>query len=281
MTLINSNQLRRGDNSSKEEEDIDDERGGQSGDDVNIIIPATLEDDVEVETNNDSNPNDHDDGDGETTTSRRLLPKMISFEYNIDKKPEKTRYYSRAVRWATIEYINLKVLPLKSYATDDFEENSMPSHPPIITKDWYSPNAQEYQMDGYDSSACEPMYDWQLKSYPNCNNVHELNLQQMRLINSGGSPVSFQMKQQLSGRRQESSKFVYKTIKYSKDVDIHKVEEQRRDSLVMERTTSSDFIPEIYGYCSLWILCQRGICMTTSRGQGLLEEGVLYLPWID
>ena len=47
-----SNQLRRGDNSSKEEEDIDDERGDQSGDDVNIIMPATLEDDVEVETNN-------------------------------------------------------------------------------------------------------------------------------------------------------------------------------------------------------------------------------------
>ena len=158
-----SNQLRRGDNSSKEEEDIDDERGDQSGDGVNIIMPAILEDDVEVETNNDSNPNDDDDdGDGETTTSRRLLPKMISFQY-----------------------INLKVLLLKisneEESTDDFEENSMPSHPPIITKDWYSPNAQEYQMDGYDSSACEPMYDWQLKSYPNCNNVHELNLQQMRL----------------------------------------------------------------------------------------------------
>ena len=130
---------------------------------------------------------------------------MISFEYNIDKKPEKTRYYSRAVRWATIEYINLKVLPLKSYATDDFEENSMPSHPPIITKDWYSPNAQEYQMDGYDSSACEPMYDWQLKSYPNCNNVHELNLQQMRLINSGGSRVAFEMKQQLSEEDKNSN----------------------------------------------------------------------------
>ena len=99
-----SNQLRRGDDSIIEEEDIDYERGDQSGDGVNIIIPTTLEDDVEVETNNDSNPND--DGNGETTTSRRLLPKMISFEYNIDKKPEKTRYYSRAVRWATIEYIN-------------------------------------------------------------------------------------------------------------------------------------------------------------------------------
>ena len=211
-----SNQLRRGDDSSIEEEDINDERGDQSGD-VNIIMPATLEDDVEVETNNDFNLNDN----GETTTSRRLLPKMISFEYNIDKKPEKTRYYSRAVRWATIKYINLKVLPLKiSYATDDFEENSMPSNPPIITKDWYSPNAQEYQMDGYDSSACEPMYDWQLKSYPNCNNVHELNLQQMKLINSGGSRIAFEMKQQLNGTRHES-KFVYKT---KKEVNVSKAD---------------------------------------------------------
>ena len=263
-----NNQLRGGDDSGSKGDDIDDERGDRSDDVNNIIIPATLpEDDVEQETSNDSKPND--DGVGETTTSRRLLPKMISFEYTTidNKKPDKTWYYSSTVRWTAIEYRNLKVSPLTISSYDEelnnndvFQgKNSIPSHPPIITKAWYSPNAQEYQMEGYNSSACEPMYDWQLKSYPSCNNVHELDLQQMRLINSGGSRVAFETTLQTNnnkndGRRRHESKFVYKTIKYSMDVDIYKVEEQRRDSLVMERTTSSNFIPDIYGYCSVAVL---------------------------
>ena len=41
-------------------------------------------------------------------------------------------------------------------------------------------------IDGNDDmSKCEPMYDWQLSSFPNCNNVHELDVMHMRMINSG------------------------------------------------------------------------------------------------
>ena len=51
-----------------------------------------------------------------------------------------------------------------------------------------------------------------------------------------------------------TSRFVYKTVKYSKDITSSLVEEQRKDSIVLERTSSSQFIPDIHGYCSLGVM---------------------------
>lgn len=50
------------------------------------------------------------------------------------------------------------------------------------------------------------------------------------------------------------TKFVYKTMRYTSEIDTYLVEQQRKDSLVMERTTSSKFIPDIHGYCSLAVM---------------------------
>jgi hypothetical protein len=43
-------------------------------------------------------------------------------------------------------------------------------------------------------------------------------------------------------------------MRYGKEVDEYQIEQQRKDSLVMERTTSSKFIPSIHGYCSLAVM---------------------------
>ena len=42
-------------------------------------------------------------------------------------------------------------------------------------------------IDGDDSASgrCKPMHDWQLISFPNCNSFHELDVTQMRMINTG------------------------------------------------------------------------------------------------
>lgn len=134
----------------------------------------------------------------------------------------------------------------------DFKEDSMPLKGPHVEKSWFEPNAGEF-IDGYNWTVCEPMADWQLVSYPNCNKFHELDLQHMRLINSGGSRTAFEMRQAINGQR---SKFVYKTVKFrkGKEVDMKLVEEQRKDSIVMERTSSSKYIPDIHGYCSLAVM---------------------------
>ena len=146
----------------------------------------------------------------------------------------------------------LSIIPLDNRSVNytlNFKDTSVPVNPPEIHPSWYTPNAAEY-VGGY-GSACEPMYDWQLQSFPNCNKFHELDLSTMRFVNSGGSRSAFELKEDVNGI---SNKFVYKSIKFYKDVTTHKVEEQRKDGLLLERMTSSPFIPDIHGYCSLAVM---------------------------
>mmetsp|Transcript_2328 Transcript_2328/g.4154 ORF Transcript_2328/g.4154 Transcript_2328/m.4154 type:complete len:550 (-) Transcript_2328:226-1875(-) len=105
-------------------------------------------------------------------------------------------------------------------------------------------------IDGDDSSSgkCKPMYDWQLSSFPNCNSFHELDVTQMRMINKGGFRIAFEMNEVLDGKE---SKYVYKTMKYGKKINGISLKLQRRDGLVLERTTKSNFIPDIHGFCGL------------------------------
>ena len=133
--------------------------------------------------------------------------------------------------------------------TKDFEYNSVPSNPPQITPSWFEPNAAFF-VDDY-AGFCEPMYDWQLESFPNCNKFHELDLSAMRFVNSGGSRSAFELKEEIDGTL---NKFVYKSIKFRKNIDPKKVEEQRKDGLLLERMSSSPFIPDVHGYCSVAVM---------------------------
>ena len=38
---------------------------------------------------------------------------------------------------------------------------------------------------GEGSGKCKPMHEWQLRSFPNCNCLHEADVTRMRIINSG------------------------------------------------------------------------------------------------
>lgn len=118
----------------------------------------------------------------------------------------------------------------------------------LITPNWYDPIGLDY-VDGYDTKYCEPMYEWQMSAYPTCNTFHEIQMDRLKVLNSGGSRTAYEMKIILDDGT--PGKFVYKTVKYSKDFDQKRMDEQRKDSLIMERTTKSQFIPNVYGYCSL------------------------------
>ena len=130
--------------------------------------------------------------------------------------------------------------------TRDFEQNSVPHEAPQITPSWFQPNALDSS-----NKQCEPMYDWQVQSFPNCNKFHELDLSTMSFVRSGSARSAFELKEDIDGI---SNKFVYKSIKYRKDITKRKVEEQRKDGLLLERMSSSPFIPDIHGYCSLAVM---------------------------
>ncbi|KAL3822945.1 hypothetical protein ACHAXA_011660 [Cyclostephanos tholiformis] len=145
-----------------------------------------------------------------------------------------------------------------------FEVESIPTDCPhsycaVMTPSWHVPNSMDYIDE--DTKMCEPMHEWQTRGgYPNCNIFHEVEMRKLRVINTGGSRIAFEMNVVYAnddvggGGGSTETKFVYKTIKYHKDVTQDKVDEQRKDSLIMERTTKSKFIPDIYGYCSLAVM---------------------------
>jgi hypothetical protein len=180
-----------------------------------------------------------------TSTRKPCVVAITSLQYDVPW----IFYYPRPVLVPSSKLLALDTTSLSTNKAFDFTELSMPTSGNFIEPSWYTPNAQDLLQD---NEECETMYPWQLEGFPNCNNFHELDMVHMKMINSGGSRTAFEMNQHLDGGM--LSKFVYKTVKYERDFTKYKIDEQRTDALVMERATSSNFIPSIHGYCSAGVL---------------------------
>ena len=148
-----------------------------------------------------------------------------------------------------------EVLPITNaiipYNLIKISEQDMPDDPPLIDSTWYEPNAAEYLTDKYDLQVCQPMHEWQLQSFPNCNSFHELDLTKLRYITSGTRRSAFELREVVNGRH---NPFVYKSGMWNVGINEKRVEMQRVDALVLEKTQSSKFVPDIHGYCSIGIL---------------------------
>ena len=136
----------------------------------------------------------------------------------------------------------------------NLKESSIPTDGHFIDpRSWYTPNAQDLV---WHNDRCEVQYPWQLESFPTCNNLHELDLSTMKFINNGYFRSAFEMGEVSNGNLM---KFVYKTLSFKWDITEEKIgtkrmdsvmNGQRLDALVMERGSSSEFIPNLHGYCS-------------------------------
>lgn len=182
--------------------------------------------------------------------SRKQL-KSGRFNTNGDNEMDATRSHLRNVSTSRRHPRRVTLVPLTSRKLARLKLDSIPPDAPIITQRWHDLNALDY-LDGGHEDECEPMYKWQLEGFPSCNAFHEINMKELRLINSGGSRTAFEVKSPLEGREK---KYVFKTIKWSRAdrMNPQLVDEQRKDSLVMMKT-ANDFIPPVWGYCSVAVL---------------------------
>ena len=203
---------------------------GGRDDDNNLLYLPSQEEDDDDNNNNISYP-------PQQSSRSKLHPRTISIIYAKD-------HWNSRRQPTTMRHGDIMSVPY----TKEFKYNSVPSNPAFIQPNWYQPNAAEY-IDN--SNNCEPMYNWQLQSFPNCNKFHELDLSTMRFINSGGSRSAFELREDINGY---TEKFVYKSIKYYRDVTMKQAEEQRKDGLLLERMSSSPFIPSSHGYCSVAVI---------------------------
>jgi serine/threonine protein kinase len=107
---------------------------------------------------------------------------------------------------------------------------------------------------------CVPMADWQSKSFPNCNSVHELDLRSAGPNVGVDETVGFEDTLAFLGQgwfRQAwqldhgdlGESVVLKTLRLERDFLEEYYDLHRRDALAMERLTHSPFVMDVYGFC--------------------------------
>lgn len=56
----------------------------------------------------------------------------------------------------------------------------------IISQPWETKARIEHDLEDFEDGDCKAMHDWQLKTYPSCNNIHENDFLDYIYITSGG-----------------------------------------------------------------------------------------------
>ncbi len=145
--------------------------------------------------------------------------------------------------------------------TKDFEHNSIPSNLPQITSEWYEPNFHSFTTGIYNPNNCKPANEWQSKSFPDCNTIHEkMDVMKMKFVARGTIQSVFEYTEKEETKynnKNNKNKFVYKNLALNNG--LHEsgpklAEKQRIDALILQSTTSSKFTPSIYGHCGTTML---------------------------
>lgn len=123
-----------------------------------------------------------------------------------------------------------------------------------------SKDYRKYQPDA-PPEGCEPQYEWQTKSFPNCNNIHEVDiLTRARTLNVNKEPESILLAR--GGYRDvwlvenndvlhdESELTALKTLLYEHPWTKRNMDRHRRDALATDRLTGSPNALDLYGYCA-------------------------------
>ncbi len=198
------------------------------------------------------------------------LPSLRGVLYSVDRK------FPRTINISSQSRSESTILTDVPY-TKDFERNSIPSKAPLLMPEWFEPNALEL-IRGYNRKACKPKHDWQSKSFPNCNMFHETNLSEMKFLTSGTIRSVFELRENIDGH---VNKFVYKSLDFSgrhHDVTPERVNQERKDALVMERTTGSRFIPNIHAYCSTVVIMEHAPRDMQSYNKKRLAKSITISP---
>jgi len=104
---------------------------------------------------------------------------------------------------------------------------------------------------------CQPMHEWQTRTFPVCNNVHEVNMRpesgSVVFINCGGSRCAFKILD--TG----DDWIVLKIPKYKKNIEERTFEKARKDGMAMERLQASPYVLDIFGFCGLSQIIEPGL----------------------
>lgn len=105
-------------------------------------------------------------------------------------------------------------------------------------------------MEGNDAF-CRPAHKWQTTKYPNCNSFHDAvdDVALLSFLSYGSETDVFTAKGD-----NDSDRWVLKTNRYHLDLNEHQMELRRKEAVVLERLTQSQYVPSIYGHCGMSLL---------------------------
>lgn len=105
-------------------------------------------------------------------------------------------------------------------------------------------HAQKMGHEKFEDGNCKAMHRWQLDSFPTCNILHETDMSNLFHI-AQGSYRDVWVMEEVDGTR-----FSVKTLVYKRTFTYREYDRHRRDAISMSLLTSSNHIPNIYGYCT-------------------------------
>lgn len=101
--------------------------------------------------------------------------------------------------------------------------------------------------DPFIEGDCVAMKPWQTISYPSCNLIHEFDFIESnpppQFLNNGYFRDVWKLVDTME------TDVVMKMLRYSHDIDERNLDRHRRDSLALERLTSSPFTVNTFGFC--------------------------------
>jgi len=147
---------------------------------------------------------------------------------------------------------------------DDFMLHAPPGQE-AVPQDGYHDTLSnnDADADGDEVGQCVPMSDWQTKSFPNCNDIHEFDLRSagqhvgkhhhreavsfedlLKILGSGWFRDTWRLDDGATGEN-----VVLKTLRLEREFYGEYFELHRRDAVAMERLSHSPFVMDIYAYC--------------------------------
>ena len=126
---------------------------------------------------------------------------------------------------------------------------------------------------------CEPYDEWQIRSFPSCNTMHEIDFStSIRNDEKRNHPFSLTFQNQGGGHdvwkltsndnlspSSFNKEFVLKTLRWKREYNKKEYEGTRIDSLAMERLHASKRVMNIHGYCSFVVMTEYANGRTFSN----------------
>lgn len=166
------------------------------------------------------------------------------------------KYSSISVNYEGFDAKLGRIIDLGSAVYSDVTQ----TYPAVDSSDTVSMEKRFFPQHETDES-CVPMAEWQKKSHPSCNNMHEINFpEEMKLLHleifatKGFWRHTWMLKDRRDCSIEHRQKTALKTIKYEHDLEEAYYENSRVDALAMERLTSSPYVIDVYGFCAMSVL---------------------------